>query len=98
MNVQGLKQTIVTKTPCVTTPKDLTSVTALADIMVMVETAQVNISFFCIVLACYILFNPLTGNRTNSYEKHQQWFENLQLSQTWRYDSNNLLLRQSDKF
>ena len=43
-------------------------------------------------------FNPLTGNRTYLYEKHQQCFENLQLSQIWRYDSNNLLLRQSDKF
>ena len=54
MNVQGLKQTIVTTTLCVTTSKDRTSVSVLADIMVMVETAQVNISFF-IFLACYIL-------------------------------------------
>ena len=42
--------------------------------------------------------NPLSTNRTDMYEKHQQWFENLQLSQVWRYESNNLLPRQSDEF
>ena len=44
------------------------------------------------------LLNPLTGNRTHLYEKHQQCFENFQLSQIWRYDTSNLLLQQSDTF
>ena len=46
----------------------------------------------------FMSLNPLSTNRTDMYEKHQQCFENLQLSQIWRYDRSDLLPRQSDKF
>jgi len=58
MNVQALKQTNVILTLFVTTLSDPTSVAALLDIRVMVETAQVQNCFIFAVrcLQCFKAF------------------------------------------
>ncbi len=62
MNVQGLEQTSVTPTLCVTTPKVLTCAAVVVDIRVMVKTAQVSIPLL-------YLFGVLCITRQSIYEE-----------------------------
>lgn len=83
MNVQGLTKTIVTTTLFVTTPKDRTSVTVLAGIMVMVETALVNIYFLHLFGELYITRHSICEK---FHKRKKESFSYLNYSKTIQFD------------